>query len=102
MNMISLTSGPGAGSGRSYLARFVYYIKIYIIFIILYIFINLSYLVRTEGRATEVDVKILHYVALLLVDQFDSDDFLLCWTTYDHLDEPRTKTKNRMIDRYDF
>ena len=93
MNMISLTSGSRAGSGRSYLARFVYYIKIYIIFIILYIFINLSYLVRTEGRATEVDVKILHYVALLLVDQFDYDDFLLCWTTYDHLDGQRTKNK---------
>ena len=54
----------------------------------------------TEGRATEVDVKILHYVALLLVDQFDYDDFLLCWTTYDHLDGPRTKTK--MIDQCDF
>ena len=26
MNMISLTSGSRAGSGRSYLARFVYYI----------------------------------------------------------------------------
>ena len=47
-------------------------------------------------------MEILHYVALLLVDQFDYDDFLLCWTPYDHLDEPRTKTKNKMIDRYDF
>ena len=38
-------------------------------------------------------MEILHYVALLLVDQFDSDDFLLCWTTYDHLDGQRTKNK---------
>ena len=45
-------------------------------------------------------MNILHYVALLLVDQFDYDDFLSCWTTYDHLDGPRTKTK--MIDQCDF